>query len=426
MKIVETDLEIQREPFVRPFAFKGSAFHEKWNMVVRVVDEMGNEAVGVGGLAVLWSDANVFAAHSETGGNLLQASLLEFALQRVKELEDASPEAAFDALLPEVIEFGKRVTGRQDLRTTFALISMVALDNALWLLKAGRDSAATFDDLIPEAVRPALSARQEALVLAPAVGYTLPIEDVASMLVSGVGVLKVKIGHPGTEAEMLEGDCRQLSRLHEIAAGVETPLTESGQVQYYLDANGRYRNRETMARLLDHADTLNALDRILMVEEPFCEGAEFDVGDLPARFAADESLYDLEDLTRRASQGFGAVAIKPAGKTLTLAFRMVAHAAKLGLPAFVADNACVPVLLEWNKNVSARLPSFPGIRGGVIESNGSENYGRWEEMLSEFPVRGADWLRPEAGAFRLTEAYFAQSGGIFSEPAAYSQLLRRP
>ena len=41
MRIVETDLEIQREPFARPFAFKGSAFHEKWNLVVRLKDADG-------------------------------------------------------------------------------------------------------------------------------------------------------------------------------------------------------------------------------------------------------------------------------------------------------------------------------------------------------------------------------------------------
>ena len=84
MHIVETDLEIQREPFARPFAFKGSAFHEKWNLVVRLKDADGYEAFGIGGLAVLWSDAAVFAAHTEMGGNLLQASLLEFALQQIQ------------------------------------------------------------------------------------------------------------------------------------------------------------------------------------------------------------------------------------------------------------------------------------------------------------------------------------------------------
>ncbi|MDP7237966.1 MAG: hypothetical protein QGI34_14680, partial [Candidatus Latescibacteria bacterium] len=68
---ISPHLEIQREPFAQPFAFKGSAFHEKWNMVVRLRDEADHEVIGIGGLAVLWSDAAVFEAHTEVGGNLL-------------------------------------------------------------------------------------------------------------------------------------------------------------------------------------------------------------------------------------------------------------------------------------------------------------------------------------------------------------------
>ena len=52
MHITHTDLEIQRESFARPFGFKGSAFHEKWNCLVRVEDTEGNASFGLGGLAV--------------------------------------------------------------------------------------------------------------------------------------------------------------------------------------------------------------------------------------------------------------------------------------------------------------------------------------------------------------------------------------
>ena len=91
MRIVHTDLEIQREPFARPFGFKGSAFHEKWNLVVRLRDDRGNESFGLGGLAVLWSDADVFSAHTEVGGNILQTALLEYALQEVLDRDYPSP-----------------------------------------------------------------------------------------------------------------------------------------------------------------------------------------------------------------------------------------------------------------------------------------------------------------------------------------------
>ena len=100
MYVEQTDLEIQREPFIRPFAFKGSAFHEKWNAVVRGRDSSGVTAFGLGGLAVLWSDPMVFAQHSEVGGNLLQLAVLEYALQWIKNRDFADPLALFNEVLP--------------------------------------------------------------------------------------------------------------------------------------------------------------------------------------------------------------------------------------------------------------------------------------------------------------------------------------
>ena len=89
----------------------------------------------------------------------------------------------------------------------------------------------------------------------------------------------------------------------------------------------------------------------------------------------------------------------------------------------VADSGCVPLLVEWNKNVAARLPAFPGLSGGLMESNGPENYGRWDEMLSEYAIPDAPWLRPTGGSFQLDDAYFDCSGGILQDPQAYAALL---
>ncbi len=425
MHIVETDLEIQREPFARPFAFKGSAFHEKWNLVVRLKDADGYEAFGLGGLAVLWSDAAVFAAHTEMGGNLLQASLLEFALQRVRDREFADPMALFDAVEGDVFAYGKAITGHGDLRRTFALIALVALDNAAWLLYAKRMGLAAFDALIPDPFRAFLSHRQSHVALVPAVGYTMPMDTLRAVLDDGAYILKIKIGHPGDEADMVRKDMDCLSRVDRLASRYETEMTDSGRVLYYLDANGRYGKKDSLARVLDHADTEGFLDRIVLIEEPFSRPADVDVRGLPARFAGDESLETVADVNTRLEQGYGAVAIKPAGKTLSLAFRMIEAATRGGVPCFVADNACVPVLVEWNKNVAARLPAFPGVKGGLMESNGAENYGTWARMLSEYPMPNASWLRPRRGAFVLDEDYYCQSGGIFEEPTVYTRLLRR-
>lgn len=424
MHIVETDLEIQREPFARPFAFKGSAFNEKWNLVVRLKDADGYEAFGLGGLAVLWSDAAVFAAHTEMGGNLLQASLLEFALQQVKGRAFADPIDMFDAVENDVFLYGKTVTGLADLRRTFALIALVALDNAAWLLHAKRRGLTTFDAVIPEEFRAFLSHRQSHVALVPAVSYTLPIDELRAILDDGAYILKIKIGHPGDEAEMVKKDMACLSQVHRLARQYETEMTDSGQVLYYLDANGRYGEKDSMARLLDYAQREGFLDRIALIEEPFSRPAEVDVHGLPTRFAGDESIETVADVHTRLEQGYGAMAIKPAGKTLSLAFRMIEAATLAGVPCFVADNACVPVLVEWNKNVAARLPAFPGVQGGLMESNGPENYGTWARMLAEYPMPHAAWLRPRGGAFVLDGDYYRQSGGIFEEPRVYTRLFR--
>jgi len=84
----------------------------------------------------------------------------------------------------------------------------------------------------------------------------------------------------------------------------------------------------------------------------------------------------------------------------------------------------VPVLVEWNKNIAARLPAFPGVKGGLMESNGPESYGTWNKLLSEYPLPDASWLRSQKGAFVLEEDYYTQSGGIFLEPKSYTRLFR--
>ena len=201
-------------------------------------------------------------------------------------------------------------------------------------------------------------------------------------------------------------------------------MTDAGHICYYLDANGRYGQKDSMARLLDHADRHGMLERIILIEEPFHDPENTDVHGLPALFAADESLHSVQDVATRIEQGYGVATIKPAGKTLSMSFEMIQTATDAGVVCFVADNACVPVLVEWNKNIAARLPDFPGIKGGMMESNGPENYGGWARMLSEFPIPDASWLSPRGGAYVLDETYYSRSGGIFHEPAVYADLLR--
>jgi L-alanine-DL-glutamate epimerase-like enolase superfamily enzyme len=366
----------------------------------------------------------VFSAHTEVGGNILQATLLEHALQEVGGHEFPDPTSILSHLLPRVHDYGVAVTRNPDLRPAFSLLSLVALDNAAWVLHARRAGIASFDDLIPREFRPYFSHRQKRLAIVPTIGYGFPEEELRRILENGVPLLKVKIGSAGTEDEMLRRDAEWMAQVHRIADACETPLTDCGKVLYYLDANGRYSQVDSVARLLDHARDIGMDRRIVIFEDPFDERLEIDVADLPARFAADEGLQTAADVEARVGQGYGAVALKPAGKTLSRTLEIVRAAHEAGVPCFVADNACVPVLVEWNKNVAARLPCFPGLKVGLLESNGPETYAGWTELLSACPVPNASWLRPEGGVCHLDNDYYRQSGGILLDPTPYCRLFR--
>ena len=423
MRIVHADLQIHRQPFARPFAFKGASYREKWILVAKLRDASGIEAIGISGTAVLWSDSTVFSAHTEVGGNLLSASVLEFALRELLNLDFTDPFHLQNEILGPAHSYARQITRNPDLRMSFTLISLVALDNAAWMLHAKLKQIESFDSLIPHAYRKSLSEKQTQLALAPAVGYNLPIAQLRSILTNGAYVLKIKIGQPGIQSEMVDKDLARLRQIHELAENFQTTGTESGNVLYYLDANARYEKKESIEALLEGCLKAKIHDRIVLLEEPFDDPRDQDVSDLSVRVAADESLERIEDLNTRREQGYGAMVIKPAGKTLSLAFQMAKASTESGMPCFVADNACVPLLLEWNKNVGARLPVFPGLQGGLIESNGPENYGNWTELLGEFPIPNAPWLKPQEGSFVLDDDYYRRSGGIFEDPVVYSRLF---
>ena len=144
MKITKTNLNIIREPLVKPFGFKGGFFTEKWVCEVELTSESGNKATGQGGLAVLWSDAAVFSAHSEVGGNILMAAMLEYALGMVEGKTFANPVEMLEFLDKPVYEYGCNITDNPELRHTFALNPLVALDNAAWLLYAQENNIDNF------------------------------------------------------------------------------------------------------------------------------------------------------------------------------------------------------------------------------------------------------------------------------------------
>ena len=90
-----------------------------------------------------------------------------------------------------------------------------------------------------------------------------------------------------------------------------------------------------------------------------------------ARLAADESAHNVEDSIKRIEMGYKAIALKAIATRLSITMKIAQAAYERDFPCFCADLTVNPVLIEWNKNVAARLASFPGIGNlGLVESNG--------------------------------------------------------
>lgn len=424
MKLVAYDFTFEREPLVRPFRFKGSAFHEKWVTVTRLETDRGQAATGIGSTAVLWSDPAVFADHSETGGNLLMCATTEQACRLLCRTPFSDPPAALDGILPELHDYARSTTRRADVRRTFALNALIAPDNTLWKLHAAAHGIKDFDALLARYCPGTFTARHDRLACVPLITYDTPIAEIRRLVETGVFLLKIKIGQPGGQAEMLARDRARLRDIHQAVRAAATPHTECGSVLYYLDANGRYADKSTLMQLVADCDRTGMLERIALLEEPFPEELTVAVTDVPLRIAADESLHSVEDVRQRIALGYGAITLKPAGKTLSQSLRMGAAALESGTPCFVADSACVPQLVSWNLNLAARLPVMPGLKCGFVESNGADFYRRWRYLLEDHPCHGQAWLEPQQGMFLLDDAFYRSAGGIFDPPGHYAALLQ--
>jgi L-alanine-DL-glutamate epimerase-like enolase superfamily enzyme len=424
VRIAEVDSDFEREPLRRPFGFKGGFMREIWQTAALAVAASGTRRVGLGTHSVLWSDARVFAGHSEAGGNALMYAITERALALARDRAFTTPVELLEELLPEVHEYARGVTSQPDLRMTFTLNALVPVDNAAWLVYAAETGREDFDAMIPEAYRPALAHRHREVAAVPLMAYTIPISEIREAADDGFFVMKIKIGQPGTQEEMLEKDKARLSEIHAAIGHLETPHTASGKLPYYFDANGRYESKDTLQRLLDHARRIGAFDQIAVLEEPFPEDLEVRVDDLGVRVAADESAHTDTDAARRIELGYGAIALKAIAKTLSMTLKIARVAHEAGVPCFCADLTVNPILVEWNKTVAARLAPFPGLGLGLLETNGHQNYRDWERMRSYHPCPDAPWATPKDGVFRLDEDFYRRSACLF-EPSPYYEALFR-
>jgi len=423
INIKSVDLNFEREPLRRAFGFKGGYVSELWQTVALLESDSGIRVIGLGTQSVLWSDAAVFAAHSEAGGNALMYALSEFALQQVRGISFSDPISLLDEILGETYEYGKRITRNDSLRQTFVLNALVAVDNAAWLLYARENGFGSFNEMVPAPYRSVLSSRHAKVASIPQFSFKAPVSEIIGAVDKGHFILKLKLGPPGRQEEMLKWDMRRIEEIHIAVGHRETPHTENGKILYYLDPNGRYRNKETLLKLLDHVQRIGAMGQILLVEEPFPENFEVEVGDIGVRVAADESAHTENDTVRRIQMGYGAVALKPVAKTLSMTLKIARAAFESGVPCFCADLTVNPILVDWNKNVAARLAPFPGLRTGLLENNGYQNYKRWDKLIGYHPCAGETWIHPEGGEFNLKNDFYAKSGGIFEQSKHYMNLF---
>jgi L-alanine-DL-glutamate epimerase-like enolase superfamily enzyme len=422
--IADTGLAFESEPLIRPFGFKGGYMKEIWQTASLLRSSSGAHSIGLCTQNVLWSDANVFASNSESAGNALMYSLTDRAMRLVQGQTFTSPVELLDRILPEVYAYGQKITSRTGLRKTFALNALVGADNAAWVLYARENGIRNFDDLIPEAYRPALSHHHKKVAAIPLMAYTIPIDEIKEAVDQGYFFMKIKIGQPGTQEEMLAKDMERLTAIHSAIGAVTTPYTESGKLPYYFDANGRYESRDTLMRLLDHARKIGAFDQIAIIEEPFAEEIEMDVSDIPVRLASDESAHTVDDAVQRIEMGYKAIALKAIAKTLSMTMKIAQAAHERNIPCFCADLTVNPILVDWNKNVAARLSPFPGLgKLGLLESNGHQNYSNWPAMLSYHPRGKASWVQPEGGVYELGREFYKAGGGIFEPSPHYEEMF---
>jgi hypothetical protein len=197
IKSVSSNFE--REPLIRPFGFKGGYMTEIWQTASLLESSSAIPKIGICTQNVLWSDAAVFAAHSESGGNALMYALTEHAMQLLKGRKFVTPVDLLDSVFDEVYEYGKKITSNPNLRKTFVLNSLVGVDNAAWLIYASENNITSFDEMVPAQYRGALLTHHEKVASIPLMAYNIPVNEIVAAVDAGYFFMKIKIGQPGTQ-----------------------------------------------------------------------------------------------------------------------------------------------------------------------------------------------------------------------------------
>src|SRR5699024_7736513 len=175
---------------------------------------------------------------------------------------------------------------------------------------------------------------------------------------------------------MMHSDIERIKLIHEVVGDVRTPYTKDNKIKYTFDANGRY-TKEDLHKFLAYCKKIGAKEQIILIEQPF-DDINIDVSEFDVMIAADESVHSAESARRLSKLGYRAFALKPTPKTLSRTFNIAKVAHENNIACYVADLTVNPVLVEWNKNVAARLAPLPGLKTAVLETNGQQNYSHWD------------------------------------------------
>jgi len=249
------------------------------------------------------------------------------------------------------------------------------------------------------------------------------VDELQKAAQQGYFIIKIKIGQPGTQAEMLQKDMDRLTVVHQAIKDYSTNQTRDGKLIYTMDANARYEKKDTLLRLLDHAKKIGAYKQILFIEEPLVEHNDENVADVGVQIAGDESVHDEATAIKRLEQGYGALVLKGIAKTLSLSMKVAKLAHDRGVPCICADLTVNPVLIDWHKNLASRIAPYPGLGMGIMETNGDLNYRNWKTMLTYHPAAGASWTQVRNGVFELNDDFFKRSGGIFEPIPHYEGMF---
>jgi L-alanine-DL-glutamate epimerase-like enolase superfamily enzyme len=423
IEIQKVNSNFVREPLIRPFGFKGGFLTEIWQTISWLQSANGKEGLGLGSQSVLWSDSSVFSSHSEAGGNALMYAITERALQMIQGETFRSPVQLQETILEDLYQYGCRITSNPQLRMTFVLNALVGVDLAVWILFARENNLTNFDQIIPSRYKEALSQHLPQVASVPTIAYTIPVSEIKQAVDAGHFMLKIKLGQPGNQKEMLEKDMERLSLIHNTIGDRTTHHTPDGKIPYYFDMNGRYETKETLLRLFDHTKKIGAFEQIVIVEEPFPEQVKIDVRDIEARLVADESAHTDKDALERIQMGYSAIALKAIAKTLSMTMKIAEVARIHKVPCLCADLTVNPILVEWNKTIACRLAPFPGYNMGLMETNGHQNYKNWNIMRSYHPYHDATWTKQKDGVFVLDADFYKKSGGIFEISGHYLDLV---